>query len=239
MNDIDTEYWQTIAQSDPYWAVLTADKFKGKELTPDTETEFYSSGIEYINYVAQHLRRLSPDFSPRRAIDFGCGVGRLALAMRSIAEEVLGLDISPPMLAIAQQQAEKRQVGNITFSTTLPDNEYDWINSFIVFQHIHPDRGLEMLQRLIGSLSTRSAISLHFTIYRDGRVTSVPGNPFGRFDGREFSSFDSRLGFGMQMYDYDLGQVVFILHQAGFSEILMHHTDHGGSHGVVIFGHRQ
>jgi ubiquinone/menaquinone biosynthesis C-methylase UbiE len=47
-------------------------------------------------------RHINPEFAPRKILDFGCGVGRSPVAFAAMAEEVVGLDVSPAMLREAR-----------------------------------------------------------------------------------------------------------------------------------------
>src|SRR5258708_34994229 len=99
--------WRELGRSQPYWGVISHPDFRTENLTPERLEHFYASGAFHIDPIAEALGRLT-GFSPSgRALDFGCGVGRLAEAMTVHAREVTGLDISPGMLAIARARPSK------------------------------------------------------------------------------------------------------------------------------------
>lgn len=68
-----------------------------------------------------------------RVLDVGCGTGRIALLAARRAAEVVGVDISAPMLARAR--ADAAGVGNVTFEQgdaqlhPFPDNGFDVVVS--------------------------------------------------------------------------------------------------------------
>jgi SAM-dependent methyltransferase len=77
----------------------------------------------------------------RRALDFGCGVGRLSRALASHFDEVLGLDLSAPMVARARELNADRpacrfEVNDSTALTGLGDGEFDLVLSLITLQHV-------------------------------------------------------------------------------------------------------
>ncbi|KMO38960.1 hypothetical protein VQ02_11045 [Methylobacterium variabile] len=59
------------------------------------------------------IRAWSPSASGR-ILDFGCGIGRVAIALADGAESVLGLDLSGQMIAEARRRAEGR--GTVRFA---------------------------------------------------------------------------------------------------------------------------
>src|SRR2546430_16092007 len=48
-----------------------------------------------------------------RALDFGCGWGRLALPLAERCEHVYGLDVAPAVLREAERNAKKMNVSNV------------------------------------------------------------------------------------------------------------------------------
>jgi len=60
--------------------------------------EFFESGLKEINAVMRYVESLGIDVSRRRALDFGCGVGRLTQAIANYFEEVYGVDIALSMI---------------------------------------------------------------------------------------------------------------------------------------------
>lgn len=56
------------------------------------------TGIEEINSIIKYLKGLPVEISYKRALDFGCGAGRLTQALAGYFEEVCGIDIAPSMI---------------------------------------------------------------------------------------------------------------------------------------------
>ena len=79
---------------------------------PEAAVAFYSFGdpealAEATAELAGVVRLWAPP-TGRRVLDFGCGIGRLALALADEAAEVLGLDVSEGMVAQARRRAGGR-----------------------------------------------------------------------------------------------------------------------------------
>jgi ubiquinone/menaquinone biosynthesis C-methylase UbiE len=74
-------------------------------------------------------------------LDFGCGVGRLALAWSQHAKQVTGVDISEPMIAYGQKLTQS--VGNVKLLVNQRDDltcfasaQFDLVFSHICLQHM-------------------------------------------------------------------------------------------------------
>jgi SAM-dependent methyltransferase len=93
--------WTKLGGEDPMWAVLTD---KGKSRNRWTPEDFLATGVDEIAAVLARLDELGLATGRGRALDFGCGAGRLSHGLASAGfEEVLGCDISPTMLEKARE----------------------------------------------------------------------------------------------------------------------------------------
>jgi len=233
--DTDAD-WRELGQTQPYWGVLTHPDYRTENLTPANLEAFYASGGDYIADVARRLEAVTGKAPGGRALDFGCGAGRLTEAMCAQAQDVTGYDISPGMLAEARKRG-----GRATYVDALPSGPFDWINSFIVFQHIPPARGLALLEDLLARLAPGGQVSLQLTIWRDDRLISPKPRGWRKLAGPLLAWLrNARLKPGViLMYDYDLSAVVRVLNRAGVEDMGLVATDHGGHHGVIILGQRR
>jgi len=223
--------WQRIGETEPFWGVLTAPEFRKDRLTPTAVEAFYASGRDYMAWLKGQMEAfLQAPFAPRKALDFGCGVGRLTHAMADLAPEVVGVDVAPAML----EKARERGNSGVRFQTGLPDETFDWIHSYIVFQHIPAARGMAIVRDLLRRLTADACVTLHFTV---GRSEAHRGRtPLARL----LQWFDTRTRPGHQvtMHDYDIGELTRTLHAAGINQMNLLPTDHGGHYGVFIIGRK-
>src|SRR5690349_18387980 len=89
--------WEYLAKKDALWAILSDPSKTGGRWKLD---EFFAIGQSEIDGAMRYLQKhqMSPvDFES--ALDFGCGVGRLARALTAHFEKVYGVDASPTMIA--------------------------------------------------------------------------------------------------------------------------------------------
>ena len=235
--DRDTDAdWRELGATQPYWGVISHPDFRSENLTPARLDHFYSSGPFHIDPIAKALARLTGKPPSGRALDFGCGVGRLTEAMTAYADDVTGYDIAPGMLAVARERG-----GKANYVGEMPSGLFDWINSFIVFQHIPPERGEAIIADLLGRLADGGAISLQLTVWRDARrqAPDVRGGWRRLLHGPLRRRWVRRRPPGeIFMYDYDLSRIIGLAQRAGIEEISLVHTDHDGHHGVIILGRK-
>ena len=140
--DIDdvSRTWTKLGSEDPMWAVLTD---KGKDKNRWSPEEFLATGVAEIDTVIGRLTELGLEPARGRALDFGCGAGRLSHGLaQSGFEEVLGCDISPTMLAKAREivpdpACRFLQVAGTDLSAVESDS-VDLVYSCRVLQHMPP-----------------------------------------------------------------------------------------------------
>ena len=93
--------------------------------------------MQYIDKLGVLQRR-------GRALDFGCGVGRLTQALATYFDEAVGVDIAPSMVKLAKRynRFKARCVYYVNREADLrlfPDQQFDFIYTNIVLQHMKPE----------------------------------------------------------------------------------------------------
>src|SRR5262245_52302229 len=100
--------WEKMGRKDPYFGVLTNDKFRSGQIDAAARAEFFASGERHVQTCFETIPRcFARPFAPRRTLDFGCGVGRLVIPFARRCGEVVGADVSPAMLAEARRNCER------------------------------------------------------------------------------------------------------------------------------------
>jgi len=155
MANSDTE-WEKIGGSEPYWGVLTTEEYKRKNLTPASRQEFFNSGEEYVKQIFEIISSyIDRDFNPSLGIDFGCGVGRIAIPLSKRCKQVIGVDVSPSMVAEAKRNCVLFNITNIDFVDDLSKikQKVDFINTVLVLQHIETNRGTNIIEDFVEKLT--------------------------------------------------------------------------------------
>ena len=166
--------WEAAASREPYFSILTANKFRSANLTPAREREFFDSGEAFVESALRVIEaRFIPQFTPASVLEYGCGVGRLAIPLARRAASVTAVDRSPTMLDLARVHAEQRGIENIDFQTPgelfATSRKFDLVTCYLLFQRMAQDDGLALLRQLLGRLGSRGIGVFHFQ-YR----TTVP-----------------------------------------------------------------
>jgi ubiquinone/menaquinone biosynthesis C-methylase UbiE len=130
--------WDRFGIEDPFWAVLTNSGKKGGRWS---EAEFFDTGRHDIRAALQRITALGIGLNFEKALDFGCGPGRLTQALAGHFREVHGVDIAPSMIAKAH---ELNKYGDrcVYHLNDRPDlrlfdaNTFDLVYSWLVLQHM-------------------------------------------------------------------------------------------------------
>jgi SAM-dependent methyltransferase len=148
-------HWDALGKSDPLWANLTNDDKRGGKWNAD---EFFLTGEQEIEEVLDFVGSLSVTFEHGRALDFGCGVGRLTQALAARFDEVWGVDIAPSMIEAANRY--NRHPGTChyylndrTDLARFDAGSFDFIYSNIVLQHMQPRDQRRNLAELVRVLA--------------------------------------------------------------------------------------
>ncbi len=229
--DRATRDWNTLGETEPFFAVLTEDRFLRGRMSDHARDAFFASGDADVANIFDLIAR--PDFVPRSALDFGCGVGRLTRALAKRVDRVAGVDAAPSMLRIAREN-----VPDATFSLTIPDLQFDLIVSLIVFQHIPVRRGEALLDELLGHLEPGGIAALHFTFRRPGsslrRIARVVRARVPLVHRIAQRLRGERPMPYMQMNEYDQPRVLGIMRRHGCGEPRIVPTNHGGIEGAIV-----
>ncbi len=132
--------WNSLAAKNAPYFVMT-DYGEGI-----TEEQFRTSGMKDYDQLIRHDALLQSKLSPtltKDSLEIGCGIGRITEFLSKDFRSVSAIDISEEMIEQARQRLST--LANVTFEATtgisfpFRDSSFDFIFSFIVFQHM-PDK---------------------------------------------------------------------------------------------------
>jgi SAM-dependent methyltransferase len=184
-----------------------------------TDAEFFASGEQGIaEEILTDMQNICQGKSPSdmRMIEIGCGAGRLTRALSNVFGEVYAVDISGEMVAQARAACADRPGVHVYQNngcdlSVLPELEYDFAYSAIVFQHIPSREIIENYVREVHRLLRPGAL-FKFWVQGDLRTQSSPdetwlGVPFSDADA---TGMAYRCGFEPR-YRHGAGNQYFIL----------------------------
>ena len=242
----DTD-WEKWGAKNPYFGVLSDKKFLGKKLDTKLQKEFYKSGADQVGTSIEKLRQLTGKQKLHfyHAVDFGCGVGRLSVALTEYSKKVTALDVSPSMITTARSNTPKNLQNKISYK--IADNKlavlpakYDLLYSCIVFQHIPTSRGMKILSKLLNNLENHGCAVIQITYnHKASKSQKIAISLKQRFNlvRRIFNIARSKRENNtplMRMYCYDLEDVLETFQINNVNSLELDFTNHGGYLGVVI-----
>lgn len=107
------------------------------------EDEFLATASDVLRGLEREMKRGLPGSNPRarRALEIGCGPGRLMKPLSRQFGEIHGVDVADEMIAIARGRLRDiphshPHVGSGADLRQFADESFDFIYSYAVFQHI-------------------------------------------------------------------------------------------------------
>jgi 2-polyprenyl-3-methyl-5-hydroxy-6-metoxy-1,4-benzoquinol methylase len=203
-----SKLWEFYGSNDPYYGVLSAAEYRIGSMDAEARARFFATGVgDADNYISIAENTFGP-LNFTTALDYGCGVGRLSRRLTERFRHVISVDISESMLLTARDNLAGR---NVTFENAshMGSAQANFILSQMVFQHIPPEEGLEILPKLaarlrgtgIVEMPIRDKASFTWRMLRAGRRTLKALVPIGQPI--------------IPVYTYDHDSVIAVLQNAG------------------------
>lgn len=243
MKDYTTDSaWEEWGRRDPYFGVITDPRYRRTSMAPSDLQEFFDGGQGHADYVLHIIRRhIDPTFAPKAILDFGCGVGRLLIPFASLAQDVVGLDVSPAMLLEARRNCDQRGLHSVRLvasddELTALTGTFDLIHSYIVFQHIPIQRGREIFGRLLRHLRPFGVGAMQLTFSKARFADNFGAPPFDPvISANKLRTNPPGADPEMQMNPYNLNEIFFLMQTFKVQSFHVDFTDHGGELGVFLF----
>lgn len=149
------QHWDALGHTDPMWAILTDPERRGNKWD---EAEFFASGRQEIEAVLERVRGLRLRLKRGRALDFGCGLGRLTQALGQHFAEAHGVDIAASMIEGARRYNQLGDRVNYYVNSAadlrlFPDRHFDLIYSVVVLQHMQPTYSRRYIAEFVRTLA--------------------------------------------------------------------------------------
>lgn len=143
--------YEALGRDDPFYAVLTDHEYRGGRWDPEA---FFATGRKEVDEVLEYASELPAGRGRDRALDFGCGVGRLTQALALHFDQVTGIDISHTMIERAKQHNEHG--GRVAYRVNTDGDlrlfesaSFDFVYSSITLQHIPPEHQASYIREFV------------------------------------------------------------------------------------------
>lgn len=155
-----------------------------------TAAQRYPKGRPYFHpLVIERIRTsLSLTKPVARAIDVGCGTGLSTIALKEIADEIVGVDASPEMTALAERDARIEYEVADALSLPFGESEFDLMTLCSAFHWLDREKFLKEAGRVLRSQGWLIVYDNYFsgqmeenaafaTWYREHHVRKYPPPP--------------------------------------------------------------
>ncbi len=144
--------------------------------------QFYRSGSDELAAVLRHAQELGLSVEHGRALDFGCGAGRMTQAMAAVFERADGVDISSSMLETARRHNRfaDRCVYHLNTAPNLAlfaDGTFSFVFTTLVLQHMDPRYAVAYIREFVRVLRPSGLLVFQVPSHR---TASEPGSAESR-----------------------------------------------------------
>ncbi|TAD75095.1 MAG: class I SAM-dependent methyltransferase [Sphingomonadales bacterium] len=232
--------WRLWGERDPYYGVLTSPQFRKDKISANRQI-FFDDGQAFVGHWLTEIERHFGGLPRGRALDFGCGVGRLTIPLSDHFESVTGLDISQGMLNEARHNSADRNIEYLLSDDTLSlvDGTFDFVNSIMVLQHIPVARGMAIMSKLLARVRKGGACLIQVSTKRNHGLWDelryrfrhhLPGGQ-AMMNLLERRAADTPV---MQMNEYSIDAVLALFRAHGFEDMLVCYERHGSNDVAMI-----
>jgi SAM-dependent methyltransferase len=173
--------WHLFGSTDPFWAIITDPLKKGNRW--DVQ-EFFQTGVGEAEGILSQVQACCPLPEKGRALDFGCGAGRITQALGAHFVEIQGVDIAPSMIDLAKQYNRLGDRCHYVLNTEpdlriFPDRHFDLIYSVLTLQHMPPHLARGYVKEFLRVLRPQGALLFQLPA-RLKKPPTLPGRAWAR-----------------------------------------------------------
>lgn len=228
--------WDALGRERPFFAILT-------DRDDWNEGEFFQTGDTVISSLMRELESAGLTGHRERALDFGCGAGRLTRALGRYYAEVVGVDIAPSMIDLARSLNRNHPrcrfiVNERDDLRDLEGESFDLVLTLLVLQHMRPAYALQYIREFVRILRPGAVLVMQIPSGRrmetrlDRRIIRavarlVPRSIVERQRERRRALRRARPGPHMETYTISEREISDLLEQLGVHLIRVQRDDMG------------
>ncbi len=173
--------WEQLGRADPWWAILAAADKKGNKWNID---EFFATGQGEIDAIIGYVGSLGIKIPAEKALDFGCGAGRLTQGLARYFDQVCGVDIAPSMIELAKKYNRYGDKCRYCLNQTddlklFSDNSFNLIYATLTLQHMKPRYSKGYIKEFMRILVPHGVLIFdlpsHPTMTKEGGIINLKG----------------------------------------------------------------
>jgi SAM-dependent methyltransferase len=153
------EQWTELGNTEPYWSVLTEEKYKMDKIGDNIDA-FNLSGQAVIDLLSLLSKRNTTMLPTDSCFELGCGTGRITRYLSENFDYVYAADVSPGNLKLCRNYLDSLAITNV--DTILIKKleeiknlvEFSVFISIIVLQHNPPPVQYYLLQQILSKIKS-------------------------------------------------------------------------------------
>jgi len=171
--------WNALGEEEPFWSVLTQEKYKAANFDDQKRAEFFATGFKDASLIDLFCRRNKVAIKRGICLELGCGVGRVTQHLATIFDKIIAIDISKGNLAECKKMVETLGLSNVETQRLRSPNDlndlpqFDFLYSIIVLQHNPPPVQKYVLDILFSKISDGGSFLIQAQTFAPSYTFSV------------------------------------------------------------------
>lgn len=170
-------------------------------------------------------------------------MGRLVIPLSDFSDEVVGVDVSEAMMTEAQKNCTSRNINNCKFilsddTISKVTGKFDFINSFITFQHIHIKKGEKIIKKMLELLNSNGVGAIHVTYAVVDKRTYIMNRIMHNSMLSKMLLIKNGKNPFMPVAEincYNLNRIMQLLQSNNCTSVTCEFVNHGGNLGTILY----
>lgn len=172
------EQWTELGSSEPYWSVLTEDKYKMDKINDNLDA-FNLSGQAIIDLLLLFSERNAITLPTDSCFELGCGTGRITRHLSKKFDRIYAADISLGNLKLCRNYLDSLAIDNVDTVLIKKLEEIKYLPEFSVFisiivlQHNPPPVQFYLLREILSKIKSGGVCLFQTPTFKSGYQFSI------------------------------------------------------------------